>query len=156
MIKVEMKGLKEAEKNLRELAKEFEPKNAVQAMRPAMKAGLEGVEDKLADATPVDSGGLKSTIDTKIKKPSKKDLKSKHTPQNAVIIGRVGYMWKGNPSYWNQALAVEFGNEKITGSAPIRTTFDTEVDQMLKRFKDALGPAIEKKIKQLYKKRGKR
>ncbi|WP_069299893.1 hypothetical protein [Neptunicoccus sediminis] len=156
MTKTEVKGLKDLEKALLELGKEYgNPKYAVQAMRPAIKAAMNGVDSDIEQNTPVDTGELKETVKTKIGKPSRKMLKSKHFSQTTIIAGRTGYFWKGG-SFWFQALSVEFGNDKTPTFAPLRTAFDTNHSGMLDRFKDTLGPAIEKKAKALNKKRGKK
>ena len=153
---IKVEGLKDLEKALRELGKEFgNPKYAVQAMRPAVKAAM-NVEEKIEENTPIDSGGLKESVTTKIGKATKKIKKSNHFNDNTIIVGRSGYFWKKGESRWNQALAVEFGNEKTSASAPLRNAFDEEHAGMLQRFKDTLGPAIEKKGKSLNKKRGKK
>ena len=154
---IKVEGLKDLEKALRELGKEFgNPKYAVQAMRPAMKAAMKPVEERIEQNTPIDSGGLKESVTTKIGKATKKIKKSNHFNETTIIVGRSGYFWKKGESRWNQALAVEFGNEKVSGSAPLRNAFDEEHAGMLQRFKDTLGPAIEKKGKSLNKKRGKK
>ena len=154
--KIKVEGLKDLEASLRELGKEYgNPKYAVQAMRPAVRAAMEGVDDKIEQATPVDTGGLKDSTNVKIGKATKKILKSKHFNPNTIIVGRAGYFWK-DKSLWNQALAVEFGNEKKVANSPLRNTMTAEHQGMLKRFKETLGPAIEKKGKALNKKRGKK
>ena len=53
---------------------------------------------------------------------------------------------------WDQALAVEFGTTSIPATHMLDRIFDAEVPGMTKRFKDTLGPAIEKKAAQLAKK----
>ncbi len=153
---IKVEGLKELEKALRELGKEFgNPKYAVQAMRPAVKAAMKPVEEKIEENTPVDSGGLKESVTTKIGKATRKLKKSEHVNEDAIIVGRSGWFWSSEQSLYNQALAVEFGNERVSAQSPLRNAFDEENTAMLQRFKNSLGPAIEKKGKALNKKRNK-
>tara|TARA_R110002153_G_scaffold54271_3_gene151186 strand:- start:868 stop:1335 length:468 start_codon:yes stop_codon:yes gene_type:complete len=150
--KLRVKGLRELEAALSDLQKEFGGKAAPQAMRPAVKAAIDPLKSQVTQGTPVDSGGLKDSVAAKIGKPTKKMLRSDHYNQNTVIAGRVGWFWRGR-SLWNQALAVEFGTDDMAAEHVLEGVFDRESGGMLKRFKDTLGPAIEKKARSLAKRR---
>ena len=147
----EVKGLKELEWALIALQKEYGGKAAVQAMRPAVKAALKPVEAKVKGRTPVDSGDLRDSTSLKIGAVTKKMKHSNHYNSTTVIAGRAGWFWR-KPSLWHQALAVEFGTRNTPATHTLEQVFDSEVRGMTKRFKDTLGPAIEKKAKQLAKK----
>lgn len=153
-MKIEVKGLKELERNLLALSDEFGPKAGVQAMRPAMRAAVKPLESTIIATTPRDSGTLADSTKTKIGKPTKKMLRSVHFNEKQVLSARVGWTWK-EVSLWNQSLAVEFGTRNQSQQAVLRNAFDQHRNQMLQDFGDALGPAIEKKAKALYRKRAK-
>lgn len=151
-IKFEVKGLKELEDKLMQLADGYGPKAGVQAMRPALKAAVGPLEATIQTSTPKDSGNLAASTKTRIGKPTKKMLQSEYIDPNSVIVAQVGWMWS-KPSLWDQALAVEFGTSEMSGSATLRNAIDSHAEQIIDDFGAALGPAIEKKAKALGKKR---
>jgi HK97 gp10 family phage protein len=151
-ITIKIDGLRELEAALMALADEYGPKAGVQALRPAVKAAAGPVEQTIQATTPTDTGALAGTTKTRIGKPTKAMLRSEHYSANTVLAARVGWTWSGKRRFWNQALAVEFGNSKISGSATLRTAFDQHSQQMIDDFGKTLGPAIEKKAAQLHRK----
>ena len=152
-IKMRMTGLKELEGSLRALQKEYGGKAAAQAMRPAMKAAIDPLKSAVQSNTPVDTGGLQESVKVKIGKPSNKMVKTEHYNKNTVIYGQVGWFWS-KPSLWFQALAVEYGSRGVSGKRVLSNAIEGGASGALQRFKDKLGPSIEKKAKSLAKKRG--
>lgn len=153
-IKMKIEGLRALEANLLALQKEYGGKAATQAMRPAMKAAMAPLVSNVAGSTPVDSGALSASTKMKIGKPSKKMLSSEHYNSTAIIYGQVGWFWSSR-SLWYQALAVEYGTQDTPASYVLRNAFEGQETVIIGRFKDTLGPAIEKKATQLAKKRSK-
>lgn len=153
-LKIEIKGLKELEKNLLALQKEYGGKAAPQAMRPAMKAAVEPLKSTIQSNTPVDTGGLQASTKVKIGKPTNKMVNTEHYNSNTVIYGQVGWFWR-KPSLWFQAIAVEYGNRNISGKRVLSNAIEGGSNGALQRFKNTLGPSIEKKAKSLAKKRAK-
>ena len=151
---MKVEGLKALETSLRELQKEYGGKAATQAMRPSIKAAMTPVEDTVKNNTPVDTGTLRDSIKVKIGKPTKKMLTSAHYNSTTIIYGQVGWFWR-NPSLWDRALAVEYGTRDLPASIVLRSAMDVHHQGMINRFKDTLAPSIEKKAKQLAKKRSK-
>lgn len=151
---IKVTGLKELEKNLRALQKEYGGKAAPQAMRPAIKAAITPLKDSVIQDTPVDEGALRDSTAVKIGKPTRKMQHGGHYNNTTILVGRVGWFWSG-PSLWNQSLAVEFGTKEQPAQHVLEGVFDREAKGMANRFKSALGPAIEKKAKALNKKRNK-
>ena len=151
---IEVRGLKELERSLIALQKEYGGKAATQAMRPAVKAAMKPLENKIKQETPVDTGELRDSTKLKIGAVTKKMKVSAHYNSTTVIAGRVGWFWS-KPSLWHQALAVEYGTQKTPANHTLERVFDEEAVGMTKRFKDTLGPAIEKKAQSLAKKRSK-
>ena len=151
---IKVTGLKELEKNLLALQKEYGGKAAPQAMRPAVKAAITPLKTSVMQDTPVDEGALRDSTAVKIGKPTKKMSHGGHYNNSTILAGRVGWFWS-SPSLWNQSLAVEFGTKNQPAQHVLEGVFDREASGMLKRFKDTLGPAIEKKATALNKKRNK-
>ncbi|MBQ2262716.1 MAG: hypothetical protein II336_15260 [Loktanella sp.] len=152
---MEVKGFRELEKALLELSDEFGPKAGVQAMRPAVRAAVRPIEATIAANTPQDFGSLANSTRARIGKPNRAMLRSDHFHSDMIIAARVGWTWSSKRSLWNQALAMEFGNTKVSGSSTLRNAFDLHRDQMIKDFAGTLGPAILKKAKALNKKKNK-
>ena len=152
--KMKVEGLRDLEKSLRGLQKEYGGKAATQAMRPAVKAAMTPIEDTVRNNTPVDTGSLRDSTKTKIGKPTKKMLSSAHYNSTTIIYGQVGWFWRGQ-SLWYKSLAVEYGTRNTPAKFILRSAMDTHHQGMINRFKDTLAPSIEKKAKQLAKKRSK-
>ena len=152
---IKVEGLKELEKNLLALQKEYGGKAAPQAMRPAIKAAIAPLKGTVEGNTPVDTGDLRDSAKVSIVKPTKKMLsESDHYNRDTIIVGRAGWFWR-DKSLWQKALAVEFGTRKMAAQSVLRNTFEMNTGAMVSRFKNTLGPAIEKKAKALNKKRNK-
>jgi len=151
-VTMRIEGLSAMEASLRALQKEYGGKAAVQALRPAIRASLNPLVSDITEATPVDNGTLRDSVKLKIGKPTRKILSSDYYQSSTILYGQVGWFWS-NPSLWNQALAVEFGNTDVAAQAVLRTVHEREASAMLRRFSDTLGPAIEKKAAQLARKR---
>lgn len=152
---IKIEGLKGLEKALLELQKEYGGNSAAQAMRPAVKAAMGPLVSVVKGSTPVDTGALAEATKIKIGKPTKKMLaSSNHYNSTTVIYGQVGWFW-GKPSLWLQALAVEYGTSKVPASFALRGALEGSEAGIVNRFKNALGPAIEKKAAAAAKKRSK-
>ena len=124
---IEVKGLKELERALLALQKEYGGKSGAQALRPAVVAAIKPLKAKLQDDTPV------------------------FYNSTTVLAGRVGYF--GN-NVWKRALHMEYGTVNLSANHTLEQVFDSESRAMIRRFSKTLGPAIEKKAKALNRKRG--
>lgn len=151
-INMRLEGLRAMEASLRALQKEYGGKAAAQAMRPAVRAAMAPLVAEVSSSTPVESGALRDSTKMKIGKPTRKILSSAYYNSSTILYGQVGWYWS-NPSLWNQALAVEFGTNDVPAQMVLRGIHEREAPEMLRRFGETLGPAIEKKAAQLAKKR---
>ena len=150
---IEVKGLKDLERALLALQKEYGGKSGAQALRPAVVAAIKPLKAKVQDDTPVDEGYLLGSVKQTVGKPTR-DMLSR-TPgfynSTTVLAGRVGYF--GNKVY-RRALYMEYGTVDIAANHTLEQIFDSEGRAMIRRFSKTLGPAIEKKAKALNRKRG--
>ncbi len=150
---IKVEGLKDLEKALVALQKEYGGKAAPQAMRPAVVAAVKPLKPRVQDSTPVDDGWLLKSVKQKVGKPTRDMLR--HSPNiyksTTIIAGRVGYF--GNNVY-KRAVHQEFGTVSLPAKRMLEKAFDAEAKGMVARFSKTLGPAIEKKAKALNKKRG--
>lgn len=149
---IQVEGLRDLEDALVALQKEYGGRAGAQALRPAVVAAVKPLEAIVREATPVDSGTLRDSTKSAVGAPTKGMLRSQHYNGSTIIAGRVGWFW-GRPSLWSQALAVEYGTRKLPAQHVLDRVFDTEYKGMLRRFKEKLGPAIEKKAAALNRKR---
>lgn len=153
MSEIKVEGLRELEKALIDLHKEFGGKAAPQAMRPAVVAAVKPLKPRVQDNTPVDDGWLLKSVKQKVGKPTRDMLR--HSPNTykstTIIAGRVGYF--GNNVY-KRAIHQEFGTIDLPAKRMLEKAFDAEAKGMVARFSKTLGPAIEKKAAALNKKRG--
>ena len=152
-IKFSINGLKELEAALHDLNEEFGPKSAGSAIRPAIKKAMAPIESAISAGTPVDSGGLQSTVTTKIGKVTKKMNYGGHFSDDTILAGRSGYFWSDKPSYYSQTLSIEFGTTQISAFAPLRNALDMNAEGVLNEFRSELVIAIEKTATRLAKKR---
>ena len=151
MINAKVKGLEGLEKALLGLSKEYDnPKYALQAMRPAMKAAGNVIADEIEATTPVDEGDLKRSTGIKIKKTNSKDKRS--LGDDAVIHVEAGWMWPTDESLWFQSLAVEFGTSNTPAQPTLLPALERKSTTATDTFIEVLVPSIEKKAKSLEKK----
>lgn len=149
---IEVHGLRELEGALVALQREYGSRSGAQALRPAVVAAVKPLEPTVREATPVDEGTLRESVKSAIGKPTKAMMHSQYYNSTTIIAGRVGWFWS-RPSLWAQALSVEYGTRSAPAQHVLEGVFDAEYKGMLKRFKDKLGPAIEKKAASLNRKR---
>jgi len=151
---IEIKGLRELEKALLDLQKEFGGKSGAQAMRPAITAAIKPLKQQVIQDTPVDSGGLQASVKQTVGVVTKDMMlfSRGQYKSTTIIAGRVGYF--GNKVY-KRAISIEYGTIEIAAQHNLENVFDREASGMASRFGKSLGPAIEKKAKALNKKKAK-
>ena len=148
---ITISGLRELEQNLVELAETYGPKNAISALRAPMRSSLRVVAEEIRNATPVDTGALRESVQIRITQPTRKLLQSKHINDQAIIVGRVGWFWR-NYSLWNRALAVEYGNRRT----PAQPVLIPAVDTLATVLESDFAPALAKNIEQTAARLGRR
>lgn len=154
MMKVD--GLRDLERKLIDLQNEYGCRTAQQALRPAVKAAMEPLVNDVKASTPVDTGTLSSSTRLKIGKPTQKMVsQSAYYKSSTIIYGQVGWFWRG-ASLWNQALAVEYGSVHNPAAYALRGALENDTRAIVTRFKNTLGPAIEKKAAASARKRSKK
>ena len=153
---IKVEGLKELEQALLELNKEYGPKSAGSAVRPAIRKAITPAVAALESATPRDTGKLAESIKLRIRKPTKKMIKGAggHHKESHILTATLGYEWR-KPSLWNRALATEFGNSDTPQQAPLRRTLNSHSGSILETFSRELAESIEKTATRLAKKRSK-
>ena len=148
---IEIQGLKELEKNLIKLQKEYGGKAGARAIRPAITAALKPLEQSILETTPVDEGTLKASVKRRVGVVTR-DMRafspSKYK-STTVLAGRVGYWGK---RVYKRAVSMEYGTVNVAARHTLRDAFDAEAKGMARVFGEKLGPAIEKTAKALHRK----
>ena len=157
---IKVEGLKELETALLKLQKEYGGNTAVQALRPAVKAAMAPLVPVVKMATPIDTGELANSAKLKIGKPTKRMTKSRHYSSSAytsniVIYGQVGWFFPKGRDFHLKAIAVEYGANGVPATYALRGALEGSEAAIVNRFKNTLGPAIEKKAAAAAKKRNK-
>lgn len=151
MVKMKLTGMKELERALLDLGKEYgDPKYALQAMRPAMKKAVEPLVDNIKANTPVDDGDLRDSSKFKIRKANTKDKDV--FGQDSIIVAEAGWIWAAGKGTYAKALAVEYGTSNKKAQPVLRRALEANAGSMISTFKEELAKSIKKKAKQLAKK----
>jgi len=152
---IRVEGLRDLERALSRIQKEYGGNTAVQAMRPAIKAAMNPLVGVVQAATPELTGDLQGSTRLKIGKPTRKMVSvSEHYSSKTVAYGQVGWFWRGR-SMWYQALAVEYGTQSQPANYALRGAIEGRTRAIINRFKNTLGPSIEKKAAAAARKRNK-
>lgn len=143
----EVKGLKELEKNLLDLGKEFGFRNARTSLSKPLKDAMQPVEDQIRQNTPVDQGLLVNSLASKIGRG--RGVRDPHLKSKDVVQARrVG--WFGN---YKKMLAIEFGTRQRPAGNIIRGALEDNFNQVVDTFTSGLKQSIEKATNRLNKRK---
>ena len=152
-INFQVAGLMQLNQNLEALATQYGPRNAISALRPALRATLRPVADEIRRNTPVDTGTLQNSTNIRIGMATPAILRREHIDPNAIIVGRVGWFWRGDErSLWRQALSIEYGNAVTPAQSVIRPALDTLASLAVNDFAPELARSIERTTTRLGRK----
>lgn len=171
--KFEVTGLKEALDAFRELQYDIGDKDAKsKVMIPAVKKAMLPVLQLAQELAPVDTGGLKLSLQVEGRRPTNKDRKSKYVSQNDVVISAVTTA-SGNKlasmstgkgliksrktleklgvsdaqSFMGiksdaRAMVQEFGSSKTPAHSYLRPAIENQQQQVVNLFRDVLVEKI--------------
>ncbi|WP_109994950.1 HK97-gp10 family putative phage morphogenesis protein [Salinisphaera sp. LB1] len=135
-------GIKNLQKNLKQLAKDVKEKDLNYATRKAANP----IRDKARENAPVESGRLREDIVTR-----KTTKYSEYDSEYTVGIRNRKRGRKGDPNRIPPAVYgpfVEFGTSKQPAQPFIRPAYDSEGPKTLQRFNDVLSKRIRLRVKQ--------
>jgi HK97 gp10 family phage protein len=138
-----VKGLKELEKKLLALSKEYGAKKANSALRAPLKAAMSPIVQEVKNNTPVDTGALRDSTKLRIRQPSKQ---IKADNPDVTMIASVG--WEENRK---QQIAVEYGTNSREANPVLRPALENNKKEIVARFAKTLGPSIERSARRLSK-----
>lgn len=146
MGKIEVKGFRQFEDSLLQLAEEFGTTKARRSLLLALKSSMEPVKSAVKSRAPVDTGKLQLKIRNGAKVATRKDKSKKYLSRETVAFGfvdvGVGYRdEKGE--YRPAAEAIEFGTSEQPARPFIRSSFQSMASSALDRLASLLGAHMD-------------
>ena len=150
----DIKGGKELEKTLLDLAKEYGPRNVRNTVNKPLKLAIQPVTNIIKRNTPVDSGQLLGKIETKTgrgtvsrvtKGRNKKGFSRGGVGKNIFAAVRTGWF---NANYM-KLISVEYGNVNIKARNVIVNALRIKSRTVITIFFAKVNKNIEKSVKRL-------
>ena len=157
MINTKILGLKDLDKALNQIAKEYGAKEGVKTLRAALRNAAKPVLEEAKAKAPAKSGALRDSIKVSVGKPTKADYQSGSATKDTVAVARVkaGNNKKANSGGVWYANMVEYGTERQAPVPYLRPAIDSKSETSVSIFADELGKSIDKSVKRLQKKANK-
>ena len=146
MGKIEVKGFREFEDSLLELAQEFGTTKARRSLLPALKSAMEPVKAAMKGRVPVDTGKLQLKIRNGAKVATGKDKKKKYLNRDTVAFGfvDVGVGYRDEKGQYRPAAeAIEFGTAEQPAKPFIRSTFQSMATSALDRLASLMSAHMD-------------
>lgn len=156
MIKTEINGLKDMERALEQLAKEYGVKEGEKTLRQALRNSAKPVLNSAKEKVPQKTGKLKDSLKISVGKPNREDRKN-GADSSTVAVARVkaGNTKKANQGGVYYTHMVEYGTKRSAPHPFIRPAIEAESHNSRSIFANELGKAIDKSAKRLQKKANK-
>ena len=157
MIKTEIHGLKDLDKALGQIAKQYGPKEGEKTLRTALRNSAKPVLDAAKDAAPTLSGKLKESIKISVGKPNKDDRAHGATSETvAVARVKAGNNKKANVGGVYYTHMVEYGTKSSAATPFLRPAIENQSDTAQAIFASELKKSIDKSIDRLQRKANKK
>ena len=141
---VRTNGFDQLEKDWLELAEDIGPAKARTTLNRPMRQAVEIVADDIRANTPIDSGGLRDSVNTNAGRARRAEVSSGVFDTNDVVVARAGWFWRGE-SRWFQALAVEYGTRTLPAQMVLRDALMSNTTEMLQTLSTGIREAITKR-----------
>lgn len=102
----------------------YGPRNTRRVYNTVLKNILTPAVERLREVAPIDTGFSRTLITMRIRTPRRNELQGPNASPDTVIIGEVGYLYRGGVFSIHPLLAIEFGTSRRRASSPLRNTFD--------------------------------
>lgn len=89
IVKYEFTGFKELQEVFKELENDFGPKDQNNILRSGVRKAMSPVLATAKTLVPVDTGALRASLQTEVRKPTAKDRRSKYITATDTIVGLV-------------------------------------------------------------------
>jgi HK97 gp10 family phage protein len=164
-----VEGMKEFEDLLKEIQDDFGEKDTKKILQNAVKHSMGHILNSAKNLVPVDTGALRASLRLEVRKPTRKDKRSKYVENSDIIIGNVttapgnvlaktkflnvktGQKQKGIKSD-ARAIVNEFGTAKIPAKPYLRPAMESQAPTTVSSLSNSLKMALDKyKAKQAKK-----
>jgi HK97 gp10 family phage protein len=146
---IKLTGMVEVENALRRLEEDFGSKTAhSKVLVPAVREAMKPVLTKARALAPVDTGGLKRSLQVEARRPSRKDKASKYVSLTDTVIALVTTapgkkLAKMGIKSDARAIAQEFGTAKTPAQPYLRTAMESQAKAVVETLKSILIRRID-------------
>lgn len=160
-VNVEFEGFKEFDVLAKQIADDFGYKDAANIMVSAARIAMRSALISAQNAAPVDTGGLRQSLQIEARKPRAKDKRSKYVNTNDVAIALITTApgaKLARKKYINQrtglskigiksdarAVAMEFGTANVPAQPYLRPALESNSKTITNDLGNSLAQALEK------------
>lgn len=161
VVKIQFEGIQEFNDLLNEIRNDFDEKDSKKILNAAVRLAMKPVLDKAKMLVPVDTGALRASLRLEVRKPTRKDKRSKYVNDSDIVIGTVttapgsvlakkkfinvktNKKQTGIPSD-ARAIANEFGTATMAGKPYMRPALESSGQESLNSLSISLKTALEK------------
>jgi len=156
-----IEGMKEFENLVKEIQEDFGEKDQKKILNKAVRKSMQSVLNTAKVRAPVDTGALQASLRLEVRKPSRKDKRSKYVEPTDIVIGNVttapgnvlakkrfmnvksGKIQQGIESD-ARAIANEFGTAKMPANPFLRPAMESQAGSVVNSLADSLGSVLTK------------
>jgi HK97 gp10 family phage protein len=156
-----VEGIKEFEDLLKEIQDDFGEKDAKKILNKAVRHSMGHVLNAAKNLVPIDTGALRASLRLEVRKPTRKDKRSRYVENSDIVIGNVttapgnvlartkftnvktGQKQKGIKSD-ARAIVNEFGTAKLPARPYLRPAMESQAPTTVSSLGSSLKMALEK------------
>lgn len=156
-----IEGVQEFETLIKEMQQDFGENDQKKILNKAVRKSMTPVLNTAKSLVPIDTGALRASLRLEVRKPSRKDRRSKYVSENDVVIGNVTTA-PGNvlakKSFKNmrsgqvqtgiksdaRAIANEFGTAKMPAKPYLRPALESQSGNVVNKLGQSLREVLEK------------
>ena len=149
-VSIKLEGVGDVQKIFRELADEIGDKKAnSKILVPSVREAMKPVLAQARANAPVDTGGLKRSLQVEARRPTRKDKGSKYISATDTVISLVTTasgkkLAKMGINSDARAIAQEFGTARNGAQPFLRPALESQANQTAKRLGEILARRISK------------
>lgn len=156
-----IEGMKEFDDLVKEMQADFGEKDQKKILNKAVRKSMASVLNAAKVRSPVDTGALQASLRLEVRKPSRKDKRSKYVEDTDIVIGNVttapgrvlakkkfmnvksGKIQQGIESD-GRAIASEFGTANMPANPFLRPAMESQGGNVVNSLADSLKAVLTK------------
>lgn len=160
-ITFKIEGVKEFETLVKEMQNDFNEKDQKKILAKAVRKSMASVLSTAKSLVPTDTGALRASLRLEVRKPSRKDKRSKYVKPTDVVIGNVttapgsvlakkkfmnvksGKIQQGIKSD-GRAIANEFGTANMPAKPYLRPALESQSGTVVNNLGSSLRDVLQK------------